>query len=190
MAGALHQSHAKLKRPVVFVVVCAEEKGLLGSRYFAAKPTVPTRSMVADLNTGMFLSIVPLNYLVVYGGDESTLGDDIKAVAASLDVQIIPDRQPDRNIFIRSDQYNFIRVGIPSLRPAIGNKKGSPEEKAFEEWLTHRYHAPSDDINQPVDLAAADKFNRLMFNLTVRVADESSRPAWKDTSFFRRFGTR
>ena len=190
VAGALHQSHAKLKRSVLFVVVCAEEKGLLGSRYFAAKPTVPARAMVADLNTDMFLPIVPLNYLVVYGGEESTLGDDIKAVAAPLDVQIIPDRQPDRNVFIRSDQYNFIRAGVPSLMPAFGSKKGSPEEKAFEEWLTHRYHAPSDDINQPVDLAAADKFNRLMLNLTVRVADESSRPAWKDSSFFRRFGTR
>ncbi len=190
VAGALHRSQAKLKRSVLFVVVCAEEKGLLGSRYFAAKPTVPVHSMVADLNTDMFLPIVPLNYLVVYGGAESTLGDDIKAVAAPLDVQIVPDRKPDRNVFIRSDQYNFIRAGVPSLMPAFAASKGSPEEKAFEEWLTHRYHAPSDDINQPVDLAAADKFNRLMLNLTMRVADESSRPSWKDTSFFRRFGTR
>jgi Zn-dependent M28 family amino/carboxypeptidase len=190
VAGALHQWHAKLKRSVLFVVVCAEEKGLLGSRYFAAKPTVSGRAMVADLNTDMFLPIMPLNYLVVYGGDESTLGDDIKAVAAPLDVQIVPDRQPDRNVFIRSDQYNFIRAGLPSLMPAFGSIKGSPEEKAFEQWLTHRYHAPSDDISQPVDLAAADKFNRLMLNLTVRVADEASRPAWKDSSFFRRFGTR
>jgi hypothetical protein len=187
VAESLHQSHAKLKRSILFVVVCAEEKGLLGSRYFAAKPTVPAHSIVADLNTDMFLPIVPLNYLVVYGGEESTLGDDVKAVAGPLDVRIIPDRQPDRNIFIRSDQYNFIRAGVPSLAPAFGSIKGSPEEKTLAEWLTHRYHAPSDDVNQPVDLAAAAKFNRLMLNLTIRVADETSRPKWKESSFFRRF---
>lgn len=190
VAGRLHESHAKLKRSVLFVVVCAEEKGLLGSRYFAAKPTVPAHSIVADLNTDMFLPIVPFNYLVVYGGDESTLGDDMKAVASPLDIQVIPDRQPDRNIFIRSDQYNFIRAGIPSLAPSFGSAKGSPEEKTLREWLIHRYHAPSDDVNQPVDLAAAAKFNQLMLNLTMRVADESARPAWKDASFFRRFETR
>ncbi len=189
VAANLHQSRAALKRSVLFVVVCAEEKGLLGSRYFAAKPTIPPHSIVADLNTDMFLPIVPLNYLVVYGGDESTLGDDIKAVAAPLDVRIIPDRQPDRNIFIRSDQYNFIRAGVPSLMPAFGSAPGSVEEKTQREWLTHRYHAPSDDINQPVDLMAAAKFNRLMLNLTERVADDPVRPAWKDDSFFRRFET-
>ena len=175
---------------MLFVVVCAEEKGLLGSRYFAAKPTVPGHSIVADLNTDMFLPIVPLNYLVIFGGDESTLGDDVRAVAGPLDVQIIPDRQPDRNIFIRSDQYNFIRAGVPSLAPAFGSKAGSAEEKTLAEWLTHRYHAPSDDVNQPVDLQAAAKFNRLMLGLTMRVADETARPAWKDSSFFRRFETR
>jgi hypothetical protein len=66
VAGALHQSRAKLRRSALFVVVCAEEKGLLGSRYFAAKPTVPACAMVADLNTDMFLPIVPLNYFVVF----------------------------------------------------------------------------------------------------------------------------
>lgn len=192
VAESLHESHARLKRSVLFVVVCAEEKGLLGSRYFAARPTVPAREIVADLNTDMFLPIVPLNYLVVYGGEESTLGDDIQAVAAPLDVRIIADRQPNRNVFIRSDQYNFIRAGVPSIMPAIGNTAGSPEEKEQAEWLANRYHAPSDDVNQPVDLIAAAKFNRLMLNLTERIADEDSRPAWKDTSFFRRFsmGTR
>lgn len=190
VAGSLHREHVKLKRSVLFVVVCAEEKGLLGSRYFAAKPTVPVRSIVADLNTDMFLPIVPLNYLVIFGGDESTLGDDVRAVAGPLDVQIIADRQPDRNIFIRSDQYNFIRAGVPALAPAFGSKAGSAEEKTLAEWLTHRYHAPSDDVNQPVDLQAAAKFNRLMLALTMRVADEAARPAWKDSSFFRRFATK
>jgi Zn-dependent M28 family amino/carboxypeptidase len=136
VAGSLQREHVKLKRSVLFVVVCAEEKGLLGSRYFAAKPTVPVHSIVADLNTDMFLPIVPLNYLVIFGGDESTLGDDVRAIAGPLDVQIIGDRQPDRNIFIRSDQYNFIRAGVPSMAPSFGSKAGSAEEKTLAEWLT------------------------------------------------------
>ncbi len=187
VAETLQKSGAKLKRSVLFVAVCAEEKGLLGSRYFAQKPTVPKNSIVADLNTDMFLPIFPLNYLVVYGADESTLGDDIKAAAAPLDVRIIPDRAPDRNIFIRSDQYNFIRAGVPSIMPEFGALANSPEEKTQAEWLKNRYHAPSDDLNQPIDLAAAAKFDKLMVQLLERVADAPGKPRWKPDSYFRRF---
>ncbi len=187
VAESLHNGGVKLKRSLLFLVVCAEEKGLLGSRYYAIKPTVPREQIVADLNTDMFLPIVPLNYLVVYGGSESTLGDDIREVAAPLDIHIIQDRQPDRNIFIRSDQYNFIRAGVPSIMPAFGNLQGSADEKTQAEWLKNRYHAPSDDGNQPVDLAAAAKFNTLMVNLTEKVADDAPRPQWNKTSFFKKF---
>lgn len=187
IAKALQQQHAKLKRSVLFVAVCGEEKGLLGSRYFAVKPTVPANAMVADLNTDMFLPIFPLNYLVVYGADESTLGDTIRQAAAPLDVKIIPDRQPDRNIFIRSDQYNFIRAGVPSIMPAFGALPDSPEAKQQAEWLRTRYHAPSDDINQPVDLAAAVKFDKIVFSVLEHIANANERPQWKQGSYFRRF---
>ncbi|MFL6451455.1 MAG: M28 family metallopeptidase [Bryobacteraceae bacterium] len=187
VAETLHTSGAKLKRSVLFVAVCAEEKGLLGSRYFANKPTVPKTSMVADLNTDMFLPIFPLNYLVVYGAEESTLGDDIKAAAAPLDVRIISDRAPDRNIFIRSDQYNFIRAGVPSIMPEFGAMANSPEDKAQAEWLKNRYHAPSDDTKQPIDVAAAAKFDKLMLQLVERVANAPGKPQWKSDSYFRRF---
>jgi Zn-dependent M28 family amino/carboxypeptidase len=190
IAAALQEAHVKLKRTILFVAVCAEEKGLLGSRYFAAKPTVPSNAMVADLNTDMFLPIFPLNYLVVFGAEESTLGDDIRTVAAPLDVKIIPDRQPDRNIFIRSDQYNFIRAGVPSIMPAFGAMPDSPQEKQQAEWLKTRYHAPSDDTQQPVDLAAAAKFDKLMLALIERVADANGRPQWKENSYFRKFANR
>src|SRR4051794_29157731 len=187
VAEALQKSGAKLKRSVLFVAVCGEEKGLLGSRYFAQKPTVPKSSIVADLNTDMFLPIFPLNYLVVYGAEESTLGDDIKAAASPLDVRIIPDRAPDRNIFIRSDQYNFIRAGVPSIMPEFGATANSPEDKALAEWLNNRYHAPSDDLKQPIDLTAAAKFDRLMIQLLKRVANAPGRPQWKADSYFRKF---
>ncbi len=187
IAESLHSSHAHLKRSVLFAVVCGEEKGLLGSRYFAGHPTVPVKSLVADLNTDMFLPLYPLNYITVYGLEESTLGDDIRAVAEPMDVHVNPDRQPDRNVFIRSDQYNFIRAGVPSIMAAFDALPGSPEEKTREEWLHQRYHAPSDDLEQPVDLVAAARFNTLLLGLTERIANAATRPAWKPDSFFKRF---
>ncbi|MEO8128462.1 MAG: M28 family peptidase [Bryobacteraceae bacterium] len=180
-------SREKLKRSVLFLAVTGEEKGLQGSRFFAAHPTVKLSSIVADINMDMFLPLYPLKYLVVYGLDESTLGDQMKAVAADAGVVLQKDPEPERNIFIRSDQYSFIKQGVPALFFKFGNLPGSPEDKMAKEWLRLRYHAPSDDLNQPVDLAAAAHFNELIRELTIRAANSDVRPAWKPESFFRRF---
>src|SRR5208283_4434274 len=102
-----------------------EEKGLLGSKYFAANPTVPKNSFVADINTDMFLPIFPLKLLTVYGLDESSLGDTVRQVAEQQGVQVQADPEPLRNSFIRSDQYSFIRQGIPSVAMKVGFKPGS-----------------------------------------------------------------
>ena len=189
IADYLHRSHAKLGRSVLFVFVTAEEKGLLGSKYFASNPTVPKNSMVADINTDMFLPIFPLKVLTVYGLAESDLGDMVKEVAQADDVAVQPDPEPLRNAFIRSDQYNFIRQGIPSLAMKVGFVPGSPEAAIEKTWLNERYHAPSDDLNQPVDLEAAGKFEGIVEALTVKVATDTQRPQWKRDSFFRRFVT-
>jgi Zn-dependent M28 family amino/carboxypeptidase len=190
VALRLHESGAKLKRSVLFLVVCGEEKGLLGSRYFAARSTVPEDQIVADVNVDMFLPLFPLKELVVYGGDESSLGPEIQEVAQAQGVQVIPDRHPDRNVFIRSDQYNFIRAGIPAVMPAFGSDPGSAQETIQMEWLRNRYHAPSDDTNQPVDLAAAAKFNGIIQAFIEKLADSARRPRWNDTSAFRSFASR
>jgi Zn-dependent M28 family amino/carboxypeptidase len=189
VAASLKQSHEKLKRSVLFVWVTGEEKGLLGSRYFATNPTVPAGKIVADLNTDMFLPIVPLKVLTIYGLSESDLGDRATAVATKLGYRVQPDPEPLRNLFIRSDQYSFIKQGVPSLAMKVGFDAGSPEAKVFKDWLTVRYHAPSDDASQPVDLSAAAGFEEVMRGLTVQIADDPQRPAWKQDSFFRRFAT-
>jgi len=187
VAASLKRSHEKLKRSVLFVWVTGEEKGLLGSRYFATNPAVAADKIVADLNTDMFLPIVPLKVLTVYGLAESDLGQRATAVATKLGYRVQPDPEPLRNLFIRSDQYSFIREGIPSLAMKVGFDAGVPEEKIFKDWLTQRYHAPSDDANQPVDLAAAAGFEEVMRGLTVQIANDPHRPAWNKDSFFRRF---
>ena len=187
IANSLHQSHAKLKRSVLFLFVTGEEKGLLGSKYFATKPTVPKDAIVADINTDMFLPIFPLKILTVYGLDESTLGDMARMVAQEQGVQVQADPQPLRNAFIRSDQYSFIRQGVPSVAMKVGFAPDSPEAAAEKKWLTERYHAPSDDVNQPVDLAAAGKFEDIVQALAIQVANGSQRPQWNSDSFFSRF---
>ena len=187
LASSLSRSHAKPKRSVLFLFVTAEEKGLLGSKYFATYPTVPKQSIVADINTDMFLPIFPLKVLTVYGLDESSLGDAVRQVAQQQGVQVQPDPEPLRNAFIRSDQYSFIRQGIPALAMSVGYKPGTPEAVAHKKWLTERYHAPSDDLNQPVDLAAAGKFEDIVQALAIRVANDPQRPEWGTDSFFQRF---
>jgi len=188
LAASGHGPHAERpRRSILFVFVTAEEKGLLGSKYFSAHPTVDPKSIVADINADMFLPIVPLKILKIEGIAESDLGDRAAAIARSLGVKPIPDPEPQRNVFIRSDQYSFIRHGVPSLMMDVGFDLNTPEQKVFQEWLTKRYHAPSDDLNQPVDLGAAALYEEITRRLLLDVADTPARPAWKPDSFFRRF---
>ncbi len=189
VAAHLNETAPKLKRSVLFLAVTAEEKGLLGSRYFAAHPTVPAANIVADLNSDMFLPLYPLKILTVYGLEESTLGDDIRALAGTMGIRVQPDPEPRRNVFIRSDQYSFIVHGVPSVMLGFGSERGSKENEIEKQWLATRYHAPSDDLKQPVDKPAAGIFDDLFGRLIIRVADADTKPAWKSASFFRRYQT-
>jgi len=190
IAQMLKKSGATTKRSILFVAVAAEEKGLLGSRYFAAHPTVPFEKIVADINLDMFLPLYPLKVIEVQGFAESSLGESVRIVARELGVEVQTDREPDQNRFIRSDQYSFIRRGVPALAFKFGYEFGSPDEKTRLDWVRDRYHKPSDDLNQPVNLEAAAKFNRVIMALLRRVADDPSRPTWNADSFFKRFATR
>jgi Zn-dependent M28 family amino/carboxypeptidase len=183
----IRESGAKPKRSILFLAVTGEEKGLLGSRYFAEHPTMEGKNIVADLNMDMYLPLFPLKYLEVQGLNESTLGEDIRAVCAEAGVQVQADKQPDHNRFIRSDQYSFIRKGVPALAFKFGWVPGTPEEKEFNDWYKERYHGPADDLSQPVDQAAAAQFNAILEKLAMRVADETERPQWNAESFFKRF---
>ncbi len=187
IAQMLKEGNVKTKRSILFVVVTGEEKGDLGSDYFAEHPTVPVTSMVANINCDIFLPIYPLKMLTVPGLEESTLGDDIRVIAQQMGVRVQADPQPARNIFIRSDQCSFVKQGVPAIFPSFGNEKGSKEEALENKWLSDRYHAPSDDLMQPVDKAAAGRFNELIEQLAVRVANAGTKPAWKSTSFFKRY---
>jgi Zn-dependent M28 family amino/carboxypeptidase len=177
----------KLKRSVLFLLVTAEEKGLLGSKYFAAHPTVPAKAIVADINVDMFLPIAPLKVLRIQGIADSSLGEHAAEMARSFGVKPVADPEPLRNLFIRSDQYYFIRHGVPSVIMDVFFEPDSSEQKLFKDWLTNRYHAPSDDVNQPVDLNSAALYEEITHKLLVDTANAGAAPKWNSDSFFKRY---
>jgi Zn-dependent M28 family amino/carboxypeptidase len=187
IARLMASSKARLKRSVVFIALAAEEKGELGSHYFAAHPTVSRDAIVADINLDMFLPLYPLKVIEVQGLTESSLGEQVRLAAESLGVKVQPDQEPEQNRFIRSDQYSFIKYGIPSLAFKFGYEKGSPDETTRRNWVRDVYHKPNDDLKQPIDKEAAARFDRVIADLLERVANDTARPRWHDDSFFKRF---
>ena len=187
VAKAFATAKERPKRSMLFLVFTAEEKGLLGSRYYAGHPTAPEKGIAADLNLDMFMPIFALKKLHVQGLEQSTLVDDARAVGEQHHIVIAGDPEPDRNSFVRTDQYSFVQAGVPALAFKFGWEAGSPEYKAWRGWLAQRYHSTDDDLTQPVDLAAAAQFNSFLADLARRVANDPLRPHYLETSFFRRF---
>jgi hypothetical protein len=185
-ATALGRRQPRPRRPVLFVAVTAEEKGLLGSDWFAEHPTIPeAASIVANLNTDMFLPLNPLRQLLVNGLEESDLAEDVRRAAGRAGIEVITDPEPERNAFVRSDQFSFIRRGIPALSLKGGFALGTPEHERILQWRQGRYHGVEDEVTQPVDRQAATDFNRLYPEVILEVANRRTRPAWYLTSAFR-----
>ena len=182
VAKALSKAHPK--RSIVFLALTGEEAGELGSQYYARFPTVPRKQIVAAINMDMYLPLFPLHFLEVQGLGESTLGNDARAAAQRNDIEVQFDKQPDENRFIRSDQASFVKYGIPAVAFKFGWLPDTPESKTFNDWIKNRYHRPSDDLNQPIDRAAAVHFDRVLLTLTERVANAPTRPRWYPESFF------
>ena len=187
IAAAIRARGVKPRRSILFVFVTAEEKGLLGSRYFSLRPTVPKASMVANFNFDMALPIFPLKSVIALGAEESSLGGEAAMVGAETGLPLVPDPFPDRNAFVRSDQYSFIREGVPALAFKFGFAKDAPEAAIEKAWRSTRYHAPSDDLSQPAERLDAVRLDDFVTALTWRTANAPVKPAWLATSFFRRF---
>jgi Zn-dependent M28 family amino/carboxypeptidase len=120
VARALRADARGPRRSILLLACTGEEMGLLGSKYFAARPTVPIQNIVASINLDMFLPIVPLRMVRGYGVSESDLAEHLVAAARDLGVAVQDDPEPERNIFIRSDQSSFIKRGVPSLFLSVG----------------------------------------------------------------------
>jgi Zn-dependent M28 family amino/carboxypeptidase len=176
------------RRSLLFAIVTAEESGLLGARYFARRPTVPRASIVANLNYDMGLPIFPLMSVIVLGEGESSLGADSRAVGATMGLPVVPDPFPDRNSFIRSDQYAFIEQGVPAVAFKFGFAAGTPEAQLERAWRASHYHRPSDDLHTtPVFREDAVRLHDFIAAIALRVANTDEPPRWNRESFFRRF---
>jgi hypothetical protein len=179
---AKDQQNKAPARSLLFCIFTGEEKGLLGSAYFTQHLTVPKESIVANLNLDQLRPIFPLNVLTMEGLTDSTLGETVRTVAAQFKIEIRPDLEPERNLFRRADNYNFVRIGVPIASFIFGYDKGSPEEVIYRDWYARRYHKPQDDIKTPIDWDAASKFNRFYTALTLNIANAPARPQWLPSS--------
>jgi hypothetical protein len=179
---AKNLQHKAPARSLLFCIFAGEEKGLLGSAYFTQHLTVPKENIVANLNLDQLRPIFPLNILTMEGLTDSTLGETVRTVAAQFKIEIHPDLEPERNLFRRADNYNFVRIGVPIASFIFGYDKGSPEEVIYRDWYARRYHKPQDDIKTPIDWDAASKFNRFYTALALAIANAPARPQWLPSS--------
>lgn len=175
------------RRSLLFLALTAEEKGLLGSDYYAHYPSVPFEGIVSDINLDMFLMLFPLKDVVAFGAEYSTLGDAMEQAVQRVGLELSPDPMPEENLFRRSDHYSFVKQGIPSVFLITGFNSTDPDVdggKMVKEWLKSVYHKPNDDLSQKMHLESGVKVIQANFLAGYIIANQDERPAWKPGNFF------
>lgn len=187
VARVLSAQPRQLRRSVLFLAVTAEEKGLVGSDYFANKPTLARERMVGVINLDGAMPFYDLVDVVGYGADSSTLGDSLRRAASSLGITVSPDLAPEQAYFTRSDHYPFVRKGIPGIFLIAGDAPtpdGKNAAQINQRWAAQHLHQPSDDLNQPFDYDHMVKWAELFRRWTVETANTSERPLWYEGDYF------
>jgi hypothetical protein len=175
------------RRSVLFIAVTGEERGLLGSDYFAHYPTVPSGSMVANVNLDMPLFLYPLADIIAFGAEHSSLESTIRDAIVDEGFELTLDPMPEENLFIRSDQYSFVKRGIPAtfLVPGFASTDPDIDGKAMvQEHTMNHYHRPSDDMSRPFHWDSALRFARANVRIGAAVGDADERPTWNEGDFF------
>jgi Zn-dependent M28 family amino/carboxypeptidase len=178
---------APLRRSVLFVAVGGEERGLQGSDYFGHYPTVPAAQMVANINLDMPLVLFPLADVVAFGSEHSTLGAAVAAAAEAEGMKLSPDPVPEEVLFIRSDQYSFVRHGVPALALVAGSTSTDPAidgAEVIRQFRKTHYHQPSDDLSRPVHWPSAERFARVNVRIGALVGNADERPRWHPGNFW------
>jgi Zn-dependent M28 family amino/carboxypeptidase len=177
------------RRSILFLSVTAEEKGLIGSKYYAENPIYPLEKTVAAINMDGLNQWGPTRDVTVVGLGNSTLDDVLRQAAAEKKRVLRPDPEPEKGFYYRSDHFNFAKVGVPALDPNdgidfIGKPAGWGKMKR-DEYTEHDYHKPSDEIKPDWDLSGAVEDLRLLMTVGYRVGNASGYPEWKPGTEFK-----
>lgn len=187
VAEAYSKMNPKPKRSMIFLAVTGEEYGLYGSKYWAKKPTWNIKKVSANLNLdGIGTEVYgPVKNMVGFGAEYSTLGAMLDDVAKSYGIKIMPDPQPEENVFLRSDHYSFVERGVPALM-LMGAPEGTKEEliAKIKAWEKVNYHQPSDDVMKDWDWTGAKTVADMMGVLGLRIANQETMPEWLDGTRF------
>ena len=181
------QLDVKPKRSILFIAVTGEEKGLLGSDYFAQNPTVPLNAIVANINLDMPMLTYDFKSVVAFGAEHSSLKQAATTALKKMNLELMADPWPEQGLFTRSDHYMFVRQGVPSIFLVTGMSSFNPAEKPDELWqefFKKHYHQPSDDLNLPLNFAAAARFAQANFSIALELANDAQRPTWNKGNFF------
>ncbi len=176
------------RRSILFLAVTAEEKGLVGSDYFAHHPTIakvmPGARMVADVNLDMPIITYKFTDVIAFGAARSSLGEIVRRAAGQAGATFSPDPMPDMALFVRSDHYRFVQQGVPSVFLWPGT--AGPGKAAVDAFFANNYHKPSDEVVQgpPIDWESGERFINVNYQIARDIADAPQRPAWNKGDFF------
>ena len=186
-ARMLQQAKPAPRRSMLFVAVTAEEKGLLGAEWFARQPTVAADGLVANINLDMPVLLAPSTDVVPIGVEHSSLKAPLETAASELGVTLSPDPFPEDVVFVRSDQYPFIRAGVPAVY-LIGGMISADDKRhpklAMRKFMREHYHQPSDEASLPIAYGDAVRLARLNARIGQLVGEAAQRPAWNPGDFF------
>nr|MBI1229157.1 M28 family peptidase [Cytophagales bacterium] len=181
IARIYQDGKAKPKRSILIAMVTAEEMGLLGSSYFAANPTVPKESIIANVNTDMPTFIAPLLSFVPLGAEHSSILQHAQFAGDYLGLELERDPEPEQVRFVRSDQYSFVLEDIPALHVKYGNKTNDPKfdlDSLVKSWRSKYYHMPQDGLDGIFNYSGAKTYIQLNFLVSYSIAQTAQKPTW------------
>jgi Zn-dependent M28 family amino/carboxypeptidase len=177
------------KRSILFLMVTAEEQGLLGSQYYSVTPIYPLAKTLANINIDGVNQWGRTKDITVVGLGASDLDDYLRDAAAEQNRTLRADPEPEKGFYYRSDHFNFAKQGVPALDPDEGIEYiGKPPEYGKtkrDEYTKHDYHAPSDQVKPDWDLSGAAEDAELFFAVGYRVANAEKFPEWKAGNEFK-----
>jgi Zn-dependent M28 family amino/carboxypeptidase len=189
IARAFTKIEPKPKRSVLFVMVTAEETGLLGSKYYSVTPLYPLEKTLANINIDGINQWGRTKDMTVVGMGASDLDDYLSEAAAEQGRTLRPDPEPEKGFYYRSDHFNFAKQGVPALYVDTGvdfvGKEPGYADKKRDEYTSTDYHAPSDEIKPDWDLSGAVEDAKLMLAVGYRVANADKLPEWKPGNEFK-----